>query len=66
MWPSHGQISGVRLTQAMILGDLDMSDVRSLAWYNSQLANQSTILNSPYHPLQPTVGIGVVFAFYLF
>jgi hypothetical protein len=29
-WPSHGKISGVLLTQAMILGVLDMSDVRYL------------------------------------
>ena len=40
--PSRGQISGVLLTQEMILGVLDMSGVRSLVWYNSQLANLSS------------------------
>ena len=40
--PSRGQILGVLLTQEMILGVLDMSDVRSLVWYNSLLANLSS------------------------
>ena len=40
--PLRGQISGVLLTQEMILGVLDMSDERSLVWYNSQLANLSS------------------------
>ena len=36
---SRGQISGVLLTQEMILGVLEPYDVCSIAWYSSQPAN---------------------------
>ena len=36
---SRGQISGVRLTQEMILGALEPYDVCSIAWYSSQPAS---------------------------
>ena len=35
--PLRGQISGVLLTQEMILGVLEVSDMCSFAWYSSQL-----------------------------
>ena len=35
----RGQISGVLLTQEMILGVLEVSDVCSFAWYRWERAN---------------------------
>ena len=40
--PLRGQISGVLLTQVMILGVLEPSDVCSFVRYGSQLANLSS------------------------
>ena len=51
--PSRGQISGVLLTQEMILGVLEASDVCYFAWYYCECTNASyknTISGSTKRP----------------